>query len=271
MKEFIFKIVFISCSILLLSFSYCWSQDIDFGQGINLPILGGAKDIWGGEQPLEVNGVITKAASFGVNKDIGQVFDFYKTNLAKLGWQLGKEWPEVGVIYFTKGEYFLYIVGSETLRGYSQTFLKFALVLSKRELHVCSTIALLSVPYFQEAPGRDLSFLPRYPGSIRAFNIIRKDKEAFFVYVVKDDAKKIVEFYRKNMPNYGWHLSEKFSLPHTCLNRNFSANSLIFYRDKDNITIYMSYCAESQANIVLISYNYAFNYAIWPLNVDEEW
>jgi hypothetical protein len=209
---------------------------------------------------------------FGTNSPVDAVLNFYQTQMPKLGWQLGEIWEGLSVIYFTKGNNYLYVAASGALRGYAPTFTKFTVVLSKKEVHLCATANLVFGPDFKETPGRDLSFMPRYPGSIRAANIVRGEKEAFFIYVSRDDAKKIIDFYRKALPTFGWRVAENFSLQRTCVQRSFHATALIFKRgNKDGLSVYVSYCEESQANIIIISYNYAFNYAVWPLNTDQAW
>lgn len=255
-----------------LLIDYCFSADINISEGLSVPILPSAKDLWGGSQIVEINGIPTKTLCFSSDTPLSQILDFYKTELPKYGWQLGMRWEGLYAEYFTKADNFLYVAGSGTIRGYDLAMTKFVVVLSKRELHLCATINLLLGPNFKEMDGKDLSFIPRYPGSVRALSIVREDKEAFFVYAAREDAYKIADFYRKNLASSGWRISKKFSVPRSCIQTSFSATALLFERDnKDSLSIYISYCTQSQANIIIISYNYAFNYAVWPIGVDQTW
>lgn len=262
----------LSILLLLANNNYTCAADISFETGISVPVFPGAKDLWLGPQEVDINGYSTKMLCFSVNNTIEKILDFYQRELPNYGWQLGTVWEGLNIMYFTKEDRFLYVAASDTIRGYDLSVTKFVLVLSKRELHLCVAATFVGGPNFKETPGRDLAFIPRYPGAVRVASIIRQDKEAFFIYMVREDAIKIADFYRKNLPNYGWRISKRLSVPRSCIQRSFSATALLFNRgSEDTLSIHISYCAESRANVVLISYNYAFNYAVWPLGMNQTW
>jgi len=267
------RILFILLTITILNnLGCCFGSEIQINEGIVVPAFPDAKDLWGGAYNVAINGIPTKMLCFSSNSSLRQILEFYKQELPKYGWQFGNAWEDLQVAYFTKGGNFLYVAASGAIRGYDLSLTKFVLVLSKGELHLCATINLIRGPNFKEVEGKDLPFIPRYPGAVRVLNINREDKEVFFIYVVREDAHKIADFYRKNLSAFGWRLAKRLSMPRSCIQETFSASSLIFERGKkDSLAIYISYCTESQANVIIIAYNYAFNYAIWPIGVDQTW
>lgn len=246
--------------------------EIDFNDGTKIPAFPLAKEIWSGPQIVEINGTPLQMFCFGTDRPVAEITNFYKDNLPKAGWKLGEAFGDLNVIYFTKDNKYLYVAASGTLRGYGPSFTKYVMLLSKQELHLCAAFNFLRGPDFKEMPGRDISFIPRYPGSVRVVSIVREDKEAFFVYLVRDDAQRIAQFYRENLPTFGWKPEKRFSVPRSCVTQTFSAVAMIYNRGKkDKLSIYTTYCSESHANVVIVSYNYAFNYALWPLTVDQTW
>jgi len=243
-------------SVFLFNKSCVFSAEMDLA-GVKVPLLAGSRDIWGGLQELEVNGISTQALGYVVGNSAQAIIDFYKAHLPD--WKFQESWPGLNIAYFTKEEKYLYVVvGNFLLQGYEHAGknTKFTLILSKKPLHLC----FYSAQVLQnESEGRDLPFLPRYPGSRRTLGIIRGEKEAFFVYISREEAAKIVDFYNRNLAVYGWKPVQKLTLPRTCFDAVFSAAGLVFERGNDNLMVYLSYCPDIQGNVITLSYNLVFS------------
>ena len=245
---------------------YCLGVSIDLKKNISVPVFPGAKDTWGGPQPFDINGIPTIAASFVSSGSTDEVLDFYKTQMLKVGWQVGMVWGSLNVMYFKKDSDYLYVACSQTPRGKALALLKFLIVLSQKEIRVCAPETLLIWP--KETDGRDLSFIPRYPSSVRVTDVIREEKEAYLIYMSGDDISKILSFYKKKLPAFGWRLIvEQFSPSQLYFWRPLSSVTLSFGRGgKDNLNIYINHCAMANGNVIIISYNNIFSYAPWPLS-----
>lgn len=62
----------------------------------------------------------------------------------------------------------------------------------------------------EEPEGKDLSFVPRYPQSKRVSSLeYNASQKAMLTYSSLDGADKILDFYRQNMPDYGWNLLDE--------------------------------------------------------------
>lgn len=237
-------------------------------EGMKIPLMPMAKDVWGGERNLEINGVSAKGYAFLVEKPLEQIVSFYQTELTKQGWQFFQEWEQLNIRLFIKDGKYLYIAGGAFLvegAMYGGKDTRLALIVTKTPLRLC----LLTDEIFKsESPGRDLSFIPRYPGSTRTLSVIREDKEGMFIYISHDAPAKVVDFYLKKLPAYGWKRVQSLTLPRTCANAAISISALVFERPSkdpvnktDNLLIYTNYCADYNMEIIGLVYNIAFNYS----------
>jgi len=261
-----FLVAAILISAHVISKGFCLEQEIAFGEQITAPILPGAIDLVGGLQKFEVNGILTKAACYGANISVASVLDFYKKEMIKRGWQLGS-WETPNTVYFTKGGYFFYVASNAFALAQAPSFrnTKWLLVLSDKELRVCYPHPNINALDIKETGGRDLPFIPRYPGSTRLTSIIREDKEGFFLYASQDSAGKIASFYRKNLFSSGWRLSQEFKIP-MFPEPGETANPFLEFKrgKKDKLTIYINYFRDMRTNFISISYNFAFTYPLIP-------
>lgn len=59
----------------------------------------------------------------------------------------------------------------------------------------------------EDAPGADLSFLPRYPASQRISSFSREaGKKVMFTYTTTDSVREVLNFYQQKMADYDWKL-----------------------------------------------------------------
>jgi len=265
MRRILFSILLFSLA-LITPCRYLGAENtvttVDFGQGVILPVFRGAKDIWGGPQITEINTLPVKIACFNSNSLPTEIINFYKGRLIELGWQLEMDLPWLNLIYFKKDANFLYVGGSGIFgieENVSTT--NFVLVLAQQPIHLCVNFG----PNFKETPGKDFTFIPRYPGSVRVASITREEKEGFFVYISRDFARNIADFYYKNLPRHGWQVDREgrnFSPINSLMNASYS---LQFKRgSRDRLNIYITFCNDNQVNVVIVSYNNVFNEsAIW--------
>lgn len=234
------------------------SAKIDFGQGVSVPVFEGAKDLWGGPQPAEINGIPIKVALFETSSLPADVLAFYKTRLTEQGWEylLDVSWLTVMCFYNDKEKSHLYIVGSNLFETEDTPATRFEIVLASQSLHMCVSFG----PDFQEeTAGKDPAFIPRYPGAVRAASITRGEKQGFFAYISRDSIRGIADFYYTNLPKYGWHVDKR----DIGLNRLFAWQGtsyiLRFSRGrKDSLGISVNFCPDNKVSVILVSYNNVF-------------
>lgn len=231
-----------------------------------LPLISGAQDLWGGVQNLEINGTSSKALFYSTTSTAQDTLDFYRREVSGRGWKAGEEYKEINIISFINGKDYLYVATTprcQTPEGVPMEGVgtNFLLILCKEQIRLCVPMGNkkeldMDIP---DVGGSDLAFVPRPPNSKRALGIIRQDKEAFFIYFTKEDASKIVDFYRKELPQAGWRLGQKLSVPRTCIDAMFSATALSYERKggRDKLTILLNYFADGRQNMIFISYNFS--------------
>lgn len=114
----------------------------------------------------------------------------------------------------------------------------------------------------EDTPGKDLQFVPRYPGAVRVNDIERENgKKVSLTYYSRDSVEAVVDFYRRNMGNYYWNpgdevdfsdipeeLSEKIKV-------DIKGKSLVFKSATASCIISITEESQNKGTIIGVNYN----------------
>lgn len=289
----IFLLLFTIISVGLLSgFFVSYAENISFTNLAEpIPVPEKSENFWPGRQIVELNNTETQMYYYANELyPPEKIIEFYKNYFPTIGWQLKDYWQLMRVAHFEKDARHIYI-GVTELKGGSKLFI----IYSKEPVHVCLNYSSISTKdVIPDRPGRDIPIIPRMPGSVRLTSVIRKDPagmplEALFVYATKDDMVKITNFYKSQLGTGGWNCITEFLAPalpnsvqsaqessavkmggqKTGSSNLYVAATLKFKKGKDMILVSSYYCPDSDANIIIITFN--FLGAGIPFNFGAGW
>lgn len=114
----------------------------------------------------------------------------------------------------------------------------------------------------EDSLGKDLQFVPRYPGGVRVNDVERENgKKVSLAYYTKDPVEQAVDFYRKNMGNYYWTLEKEIDfqdLPEAVsekIKMNIKGKSLVFKSKSASCIISITEDPQSKSTIIGVNYN----------------
>ncbi len=179
------------------------------------------------EEEILVNNTPIKTTIYRSSSPAEEILGFYKDRFSAQGWVVESEVNQQGTILvnFSQENKFINIV-TQQMQGESFTTLvqgeraaktPGAILKSAQDCPECG-----EAPQ-EDAPGRELHFLPRYPGAVRVSTVERKQSgKVDLAYSSQDAPEKILDYYYNAMPNRGWAFVEEISL------ETLNSSSLIF-------------------------------------------
>lgn len=259
----------------------------------NVPALPQAQKVKQEETLINNNPVQTTIYTTATESK--EIAEFYKTKLTNFGWKLETETAQQGVnlMAFSKqnkilnimvqniiGKNFISIAQSiapkevpketpcpECQKTKKDLIEKLKLKLSKGEEIKEDDLPKDLFPKEpilpdEDSPGRDLQFIPRYPGAIRT-NSVEKEggKKVSLTYFAKDSVEKVVNFYRQNMGNYYWKLDKEVdfqNLPEALsekINVDIIGQSLVFKSPSASCIISITEEPQTKSTIIGVNYN----------------
>jgi len=212
-----------------------------------------------------------------------EIVKFYKTKLINFGWKLETEANQQGIemLMFSKGDKFLNIMLQSIL---GKNFITLAQSINPKELlkqkppcpecekkqeelnkGIEPARDLISKDENfskKDTPGRDLQFVPRYPGAVRASAMERENgKKVNLSYYSQSSVEDVVNFYRQNMGNYYWQLDNQIdfqNLPEGLAEKipvNINGQSLVFKSSSASCIISITEEPQSKGTIIGVNYN----------------
>lgn len=194
---------------ITLSFSFCalslYALDVNLW---HLPLPPQSSAIWE-DKPLEVNGINANATRIYSQLEVEEALDFYKDFLLSNGWQVKDHFKDQHVTVFIKEERFMYVAGRAHTKERAPCDIY--VVSSPADLALCKILAnhmsgqegsLMS----QDAAGKDISDIPRYPRSKRMISIFAPEQGSILIYQAIANPVQIADFFQRNLKITGWQL-----------------------------------------------------------------
>jgi len=151
---------------------------------------------------MEVNGIKASATHLRTPGSSEEIFKFYQDTLTKQGWE-AKDSQTRDIKVFNKKDKFMYVMATPTLKNVpSQVYL----IISPKDLALCNMFKddFMKEPIAEDASGRDLVDLARYPASKRRLNIFTPDQGALLIYEAEATPSEVAKFYRAALKGSGW-------------------------------------------------------------------
>lgn len=259
--QYITQAVFILC--FLLSFSF-----IEASVWENLPELPQSERIK--QEEALVNNSQVQVTVYITLVSPKEAVEYYKTKLNNFGWKLETEAAQQGknVTIFSKENKFVTISIQNILGKNYVTIAQHEKSASNpQEGSSCAECEKkqnegnLEIP-LNDAPGKDLQFVPRYPGAVRVNSIARDNgKKAILTYYVQDSVERSANFYRQNMGNYYWGLESEIDfqdLPEKLaerINTDIKGKNLVFKSASASCIISITEDPQKKGTIIGINYN----------------
>lgn len=220
----------------------------------NLPQPEQSEIVWK-DKPVEIMGIMASATHLRCYGLKEQIQNFYKDVLNKENWQVNADFTNERILAFNKGEKFIYVMAADTGNPQNQSCEVF-LVSSPSSLAVCN---ILKEYFFKkevgpDAPGKDFSDIPRYPGSKRRLNVFVPGQVNTLMYETDAKPREIADFYQQVLKAGGWKeeggsneeivgaLAKSLrNLPKSSVaqfKENFSM--LCFYKGEDSLLIHIT-------------------------------
>ena len=160
------------------------------------------------EEEMNVNGQKIKSLHYRSRLPAREISDFYIRFLPGLGWnedcpECSRPGNDPARLTFSRGENKISIAIIPTpFAGVGENDIIIAMSKIKEETEQAEE--------GEEAEGKDLSFVPRYPQSQRVSSLeYDAANKAMLTYSSLDTADEILDFYRQNMADYNWNLVDE--------------------------------------------------------------
>lgn len=232
--RFWFMILFIvSCALDL------YALDVNLR---NLPMPSETNIVWR-DSPLQINGINASGTHLYSQLPVEEVLDFYKGIFLKEGWQIKDHFKDQYVIVFIRDNRFMYVAG----RSHSQegTPCDVYLVSSYSDLAICKILTKhmenqKGMIMQEDAAGRDISDIPRYPGSKRMVSISAPEQGNILIYQTIATPQQVANFYQSHLKTSGWQLAQALK-PEFLKNRALkSENVKVLLFQKGNETLFIN-------------------------------
>ncbi|MCK9603360.1 MAG: hypothetical protein M0R66_03280 [Candidatus Omnitrophica bacterium] len=223
-----------------------------------------------------------------------EIVEFYKTKLINFGWKLEGQTSQQGieVLMFSKGDKLLNIMVQNIL---GKNFITLAQSIKpeglvkqgspcpecekleaeiKKKLETSKEFDIKEMKISEgsmpktdilpkdDAPGKDLQFIPRYPGAVRVNNVERNNgKKTTLAYYTQASVGDVLDFYRQNMSNNYWNLEKEIdfqNLPEALtkeINIDIKGKSLVFKSQVASCIITVTEEPQNKATIIGVNYN----------------
>jgi len=189
-----------------------------------------------------------------------EAVEFYKTRLINFGWKLESKLSIQGIeilIYSKEGKFLN--IKSQNILG--KNYITVAQSVNPKE-SVAQAFSCPECENKQDSAGKDLRFVPRYPGAIRVNSIERDNgKKALLTYSTKDSVDKVLNFYSQNMGNYYWKLENTVdfqNLPQGVsdkLEMSIQGETLVFKSPSASCIISVTKEPQNKTTVIGVTYN----------------
>ena len=175
----------------------------------NLPRPKDSSVVWE-NKPVGVIDIKAAATHLRSNLAAAEVTAFYEKMLPKQGWQAQPRLTDI-ISTFSKQGKFLYLGVQGHPQGIATDIF---LVASAQSLSICPVLEqyFLKDNIQPDTPGRDITDVPRYPGSRRRFDAFAPESGAVLIYETDDKPAMVAQFYRKILKDAGWQERRMLSL-----------------------------------------------------------
>lgn len=147
------------------------------------------------------NGANVKTVYYTTKDSADKILDYYKEQLSNAGWDLAPI-NVPGVIVFYKGRETVSVFSKDIFnRGTTDIYVAHSLV---SEVAAAEIQKALVQDY--DMPGKDLPFVPRYPGAIRRSYAETPSKQTIVYQSKQGCFDCVLNFYRSEMVAKGWRL-----------------------------------------------------------------
>lgn len=191
------------------------------------------------DKTAEVNNINVHVSYLACDLNDKEILDFYQDQLEKVGWKLMNYFQDQKIMSFIKDKNYIYIAVAKM--GENN---KIYVVSSPADLRLCRTLK----DYFfkdvivEDAQGKDLPDVPRYPDSRRRLNIFSQEDGDILMYESNATPQEISNFYRERLGQYGWEVMR--ATEPTFLNRFPQVKDILktvaiicFQRDEDVLVV----------------------------------
>jgi len=188
------------------------------------------------DQPISLNTISGSATHLRTSMAPAEVKAFYEKALVEKGWKFEQNLTEEFTV-FTKGGQYMYVCVINNGLTQHDVYL----VRSPESLAVCRMLRdyFLKTQMVQDAPGKDMPDIMRYPDSKRRFSLAAPDAGGVMIYEAQGTPSQIAAFYRKNLAASGW--SPVRALSTEILSRlkivQKDVSMLLFRRGEENVLI----------------------------------
>ncbi|MCM8792476.1 MAG: hypothetical protein NC826_05000 [Candidatus Omnitrophica bacterium] len=192
---------------LIIIFLLFIPEAFSFAQDSYIPIP--AQTTKETEQEMMLNGIKHKIQAYQSSLSPDEILDFYKGFFIPNGWEIKEIDPNEQAGYESESDY---EVNEDFARIQATLFSKGKdiILLTFVKSEGGKTNYMLNYSYGRteifedkDSPGKDLEFIPRYPGSIRYVSI-ETEGMTLLNYHSKDSKEQIEKFYQSKMPKFGW-------------------------------------------------------------------
>ncbi|HNX80699.1 MAG TPA: hypothetical protein PKL77_00940 [Candidatus Omnitrophota bacterium] len=159
------------------------------------------------DKPVEIMHIKAQVTHLRTKVLQNDIFSFYQGELEKIGWQPQKMLTDMITAFSKENRYFYVgVVG-----GYADQ--EVYLVSSPESLSICPYIKqyILRSELAADAPGKDVTDIPRFPTSKRRLDILGPGSGAVLLYETTASPSEVIQFYRRAMPESGWHELRSFT------------------------------------------------------------
>jgi hypothetical protein len=171
----------------------------------NLPKPPDSSIVWD-DKRVQINGIDSAGTHLRSQSEVGEVINFYKEFFLGNGWQIKDDFKEQNVIAFTRKDRFMYVAGQSNGKDAPCDVY---LISSPSDLALCKILARLmdkGIVMQEDAAGRDIPDIPRYPASKRMVSIFAPYEGAILLYQAAATPAEIIRFYQSQLEANGWEL-----------------------------------------------------------------
>jgi len=196
------KIIFIS--VLLMFPVLGFAAGIDY---FGVPVPAKTNAVWT-DKAIDINNINVSASYFVSDLTMPELIKFYADFFEKSDWELMNYFESQGLLSFTKDGHYMYV---EVVKMGEQNAIY--LINSPGDLRVCRTLAeyFLTPQISVDAEGKDLTDVPRFPGSRRRLSVVTKQEGEFVMYETDEKPEKVGDFYQENLGQFGWTQMRAFN------------------------------------------------------------
>jgi hypothetical protein len=161
------------------------------------------------DKEIQLNGISAQATHLSSWLGVEELLNFYQGILTKEGWQIKDNFKNQNILALIKEGKFFYIGVQDNGKSFPRDVY---LISSAQDLAICRIIKdyFLQEKLAEDAPGKDLTDIPRFPGAKRRLNTFAPQQGLIAVYEAEAPTSSISQFYRRILEDNGWQMHPVF-------------------------------------------------------------